>query len=183
MADRKAINAFLNDKLSTLGRDGASAVEAATWLSAANLLDKGAAPDKHLRELLRLGKILGAYQFPNKRWVIVNRSRLPDGIKRVVPLKEAAKMLRMSKASVRQHVQAGTLAPLDFGSSLLYFLEEDLKRFGNEAAGDPYNLLFPDEKKKKQSEIDKLRRQLYYLRSDVRLIAERIEELIRLLDD
>jgi hypothetical protein len=182
MADRKAINAFLNEKLSTLGRDGASAVEAAAWLSAAGLLDKGTSPDKHLRELLRTGKIMGAYQFPNKRWVIVNRSRLPDGIKRVVPIREAVKILRVSKATLKQHVLAGTLTPLDFGSSLLFFLEEDLKQFGDEAAGKPYDLLFPDEKKKKRSEIDKLRRQLYYLRSDVRLIAERIEELIRLLD-
>ena len=182
MADRKAINAFLNEKLSSLGRDGASAVEAATWLSAAGLLDKGASPSKHLRELLRAGKIMAAYQFPNKRWVIINRSRLPDGIKRVIPLKEAAKTLRLSKASMKEHVAAGSLIPLDFGTSLLYFLEEELKRFGSEAAGKPYDLKFPDEKKKKQSEIDKLRRQLYYLRSDVRLIAERIEELIRLLD-
>lgn len=182
MADRKAINAFLDDKLLALGRDGVSAVEAAAWLHEAGLLDKGTAPAKHLRSLLRAGRISGAYQFPNKRWIIVNRSRLPDGIKRVIPLKEAAETLRTSKSSVRQHVAAGTLVPLDFGPSQLFFLEDELKRFASEGAGKPYDLSFPDERKKKQSEIDKLRRQLYYLRSDVRLIAERIEELIRLLD-
>jgi hypothetical protein len=182
MADRRAITSFLDKKLVSLGRDGASAVEAAAWLAAAGLIDKGASPEKHLRELLRTGKISGAYQFPNKRWVIVNRSRLPDGIKRVIPIREAAETLHISEATLRHHVRAGKLAPLDFGSSMLLFLEEEIKRFGSEAEGESYSLLFPDERTKKQSDIDKLRRQLYYLRSDVRLIAERIEELIHLLE-
>jgi hypothetical protein len=182
MVDIKAINALLDKRLASLKRDGASVAEAADWLTNAGLIDKGKSSEKHLRELLRTGRISGAYQFPNKRWVIINRSRLPDGIKRVVPIREAAETLRISEATVRHHVRAGKLAPLDFGPSMLLFLEEEIKRFGSEAAGESYSLLFPDERTKKQSDIDKLRRQLYYLRSDIRLIAERIEELIHLLE-
>ncbi|MBI4720871.1 MAG: hypothetical protein HY770_06550 [Chitinivibrionia bacterium] len=182
MVDIKAINAVLDKRLVSMKRDGVSVLEAADWLAAAGLLDKGKSREKHLRELLRTGRISGAYQFPNKRWVIVNRSRLPDGIKRVVPIKEAAESLRISEASLRHHVRAGKLTPLDFGPAMLFFLEEEIKRFGSEAAGESYSLLFPDERIKKQSDIDKLRRQLYYLRSDIRLIAERIEELINLLE-
>jgi len=182
MIDVKAINSFLEKKLSSLKRDGAPVPEAAAWLAKAKLLAEDKYPVKHLRELLRAGRISGAYQFPNKRWVIVNRSRLPDGIKRVVPIKEAAEMLQVSEATLRHDVRAGNLKPLNFGSSMLLFLEEEIKRFASEASGRPYRLLFPDEKRERQVDIDKLRRQLYYLRSDIRLIAERIEELIRLLD-
>jgi hypothetical protein len=181
MTDIKAINALLQKRLATLKRDGVPVVEAAGWLTKSHLLAEDKSPVDYLRELLRSGKISGAYQFPNKRWVIVNSSRLPDGIKRVVPLKEAAETLGTSEATLRQHVKSQHIKPLSFGSMLL-FLEEEIKRFGNESAGRPYQLLFPDDRRTRQLDIDRLRRQLYYLRSDIRLIAERIEELIRLLD-
>jgi len=147
----------------------------------AGILAKDRSPEEYLRELFRTGKISGAYQFPNKRWVVINRSRLPDGIKRVIPLKEAAETLRISEARIRKHVKEGELKPLDFGSSLLLFHEEEIRAFKH-ATDRTYRMLFPDDGKIKQIDIDKLRRQLYYLRSDIRLIAERIEELIRLLD-
>lgn len=183
MADARAISAFLEKKLATLKRDGAPAVEAAQWLTKAGLLARDKMPEKRLRAFLRAGKIRGAYQFPNKRWVIINRSRLPDGIQRVVPLKEAAETLHISERAIRQHVEAGSLKPLNFGPATLLFLEEEITKFYRNILNRTFRLLFPkDEKELGLGDIDKLRRQLYYLRSDIRLIAERIEELIRLLE-
>ncbi|NIM20123.1 MAG: hypothetical protein GTO51_07815 [Candidatus Latescibacteria bacterium] len=182
MPDAGTISSFLEKKLSSLKRDGVSAVEAARWLVAENILSGETQPLKHLRTLLRAGKIKGAYQFPNKRWVIINRPRLPDGIQRVVPIKEAAVNLRVSEASLRNAVAEGTLKTLNFGSALLLFLEDDLKRYHSDHIERSFRLMFPEDKKQKKTEVNRLKRQLYYLRSDVRLIAERIEELIRLLE-
>jgi len=176
------LNEFIEKKLSSLGRDGVSAVEAAMWLVEAGFLDRSKSPLKRLRGLLRAGKIRGAYQFPNRRWVIVNRSRLPDGIQRVVPLREAAHILGMSKRAVREHARAGRLRPLSFGAAGPFFLEEELRRFYQEHVDRSFHLLFPQQEEALGAvDLDRLRRQLYYLRSDIRLIAERIEELIKLL--
>ncbi len=182
MPDAKAISAFLEKKLSSLNRDGVSAVEAAGWLTTEHLITGEKQPLKQLRSLLRAGKIKGAYQFPNKRWVIINRSRLPDGIQRVVPIKEAAVNLRLSETSLRRAVEQGNLAPLDFGPAIFLFLDDELKRYHKTFVERSYRLMFPEDTKQKKTELVKLKRQLYYLRSDVRLIAERIEELIRLLE-
>jgi hypothetical protein len=182
MATPKAISSFLEKHLNSLKRDGVTAVEAADWLIENNLLTGEKQPHKHLRTLLRAGKIRGAYQFPNKRWVIINRSRLPDGIQRVVPIKEAASNLRVSEASLRLAVQQNQLTQLNFGSSMILFLEKELKQYHREYVEKSYLLELPTGDRQKQSELIKLKRQLYYLRSDVRLIAERIEELIRLLE-
>jgi hypothetical protein len=181
MPDAKAISSFLERKLSSLKRDGVSAVEAAEWLTAENLLAGDKQPHKKLRSLLRAGKIKGAYQFPNKRWVIINRSRLPDGIQRVVPIKEAAFNLKVSAASLRSAVDAGELESLSFGPSMLFFLEDELNRYRQKYIERSYKLMFPKDDRWDKTDVDRLKRQLYYLRSDVRLIAERIEELIRLL--
>lgn len=177
------LNEFLDKKLSSLGRDGVSAVEAASWLVEAGLLDRAKQPIKKLRALLRAGKVKGAYQFPNKRWVIVNRSRLPDGIQRVVPLPEAAQSLGLSHRTLKEHARSGRLKPLNFGSAGPFFLEEELRRFHRENIDRSFRMLFPGEEKELGPvDLDRFRRQLYYLRSDIRLIAERIEELIKLLD-
>lgn len=181
MPDAKAISAFLEKKLSSSKRDGVSAVEGAEWLMAENLLSSKKQPHKRLRALLRAGKIKGAYQFPNKRWVIINRSRLPDGIQRVVPIKEAAINLKVAEASLRNAVDSGVLESLRFGPSMLFFLEEELNRYRQKYIERSYKLMFPKEDRREKTDVDRLKRQLYYLRSDVRLIAERIEELIRLL--
>ena len=181
MPDAKAISTFLEKKLSSMKRDGVSAVEAAGWLTEENLLASNKQPHKNLRTFLRAGKIKGAYQFPNKRWVIINRSRLPDGIQRVVPIKEAAINLRVAEPSLRSAVESGVLKSLKFGPSMLFFLEDDLKRYRQKYIERSYKLLFPKEGRREKTDVDRLKRQLYYLRSDVRLIAERIEDLIRLL--
>lgn len=181
MADAKAISSFIEKKLSSAKRDGVSAVEAAGWLTEQKLLLENKQPHKKLRALLRAGKIKDAYQFPNQRWVIINRSRLPDGIQRVVPIKEAAINLRVAETSLRSAVESGVLKSLSFGPSMMFFLEDDLKRYRQKYIERSYELLFPKEGRREKTDLDRLKRQLYYLRSDVRLIAERIEDLIRLL--
>lgn len=148
----------------------------------AGLLEKDKQPHARLRALLRDGKIKGAYQFPNKRWVVVNSSRFPDGIQRIVPTREAAKALKLSEKSLHQFMAAGDLHPLDFGSTPALFLEDELRRFQQDVIDPSYELDLPSLVKRQKTNIDKLKRQLYYLRSDIRLIGERIEELIRLLE-
>ena len=181
MLDAKAISSFLEKKLSSLKRDGVSAVEAAGWLTEEKLLASNKQPHKKLRTFLRAGKIKVAYQFPNKRWVVINRSRLPDGIQRVVPIKEASINLRVAETSLRSAMESGVLKSLKFGPSMIFFLEDDLKRYRQKYIERSYKLLFPKEGRREKTDVDRLKRQLYYLRSDVRLIAERIEDLIRLL--
>jgi len=181
MPDAKSISSFLERTLSSLKRDGVSAVEAVEWLTSENLLPSKKQPRKQLRILLRAGKIKGAYQFPNKRWVIINRSRLPDGIQRVVPIKEAAINLSVSEESLRNAIDSGAIEPLKFGPGMLFFLEEELGHYRQKYIERSYKLMFPKEDRRDKTDLDRLKRQLYYLRSDVRLIAERIEELIRLL--
>lgn len=182
MFDTRQISSVLQKRLASLRRDGVSVDEAAGWLVESGVLSASAHPTKLLRALLRDGKIRGAYQFPNKRWVVINRMRLPDGIHRVVPVKEAAEWLEVSERSLRRFLEEDKLKSLKFGASVCLFLEDDLKRFRKKFIDRSYELEFPQETRKKRADLDRLRRQLYYLRSDVRLIAERIEELIKLLE-
>ena len=179
--DSKSISRALQKQLTSLKRDGVSAVEAAKWLTEAGILTEKQ-PQKSLRVLLREGKIKGAYQFPNKRWVIVNNHRLPDGVQRVIPIKETARFLRITEDEIHELVSDGRLVALDFGPSPTVFAEEELRRFQGENSRPSYELGFPRDAKRSRADLDKLKRQLYYLRSDIRLIVERVEELIRLLE-
>jgi predicted site-specific integrase-resolvase len=182
MSEAKEISEFLLTKLSTLARDGVSVIEAAEWLNKSGKLSGVNHAQKRLRDLLREGKIKGAYQFPNKRWVIVNRSRLPDGIQRVVPIKEAVKILKISEPRLRRFTQEGKLKSLEFGPAVFVFLEDEIKEFQRKYVERSYGTIIPGVPPSQNTELEKLRRQLYYLRSDFRLIVERIEEMIRLLE-
>ncbi|UCG52772.1 MAG: hypothetical protein JSW58_04260 [Candidatus Latescibacterota bacterium] len=182
MANAKAISGHIQKRLASQKRDGVAAVEATEWLIEAGLLREDRQPHSRLLTLLREGKIKGAYQFPNKRWVVVNSSLFPDGIQRVVPMKEAAKVLKISEKSLRRFTKEEEIRALDFGPTPPLFLEEELRRFRAEVLDPSYELDFVKNFKKGQMDFDKLKRQLYYLRSDIRLIVERIEELIRLLE-
>lgn len=182
MTDAQAMSAHIQKRLAALKRDGVAAGEAADWLLEAGLLAKDKQPHARLLIFLREGKVKGAYQFPNKRWVVVNTSRFPDGIQRVVPIKEAAKSLKISEKSLRGFLKGGGVRSLDFGPTPPLFHEEELRRFHKEALDPAYELDFVKNFKRRKTDYDKLKRQLYYLRSDIRLIGERIEELIRLLE-
>jgi hypothetical protein len=182
MTDAQAMSSLIQKRLALLKRDGVAVGEAADWLLEANLLDKDKQPHTRLLTLLREGKIKGAYQFPNKRWVVVNTSRFPDGIQRVIPLKEAAKSLKSSEKGLRGFLKSGEVRALDFGPSPPLFHEEEIRRFHREVLDPAYELDFVKNAKRGRTDFDKLKRQLYYLRSDVRLMVERIEELIRLLE-
>jgi hypothetical protein len=182
MSDPKAISSHIQKRLAAAKRDGVGAVEASEWLIEAHLIEKDKQPHARLRSLLREGKIKGAYQFPNKRWVIVNGSRFPDGIQRIIPSREAAKALKLSEKSLHQFMTDGDLNALDFGPTPALFLEDELQRFRQDVIDPSYELDLPKLVRKKKTDVDKLKRQLYYLRSDIRLIGERIDELIRLLE-
>jgi hypothetical protein len=182
MANAKAISGHIQKRLGSLNRDGVATVEAAEWLIEADLLEKDKQPHTRLLTLLRVGRIKGAYQFPNKRWVVVNSSRFPDGIQRVVPMKEAAKTLEISEKLLRRFITDGDIKPLDFGETPPLFLEDEIRRFRTRVLDPSYEMAFVKNFKEGQPDFDKLKRQLYYLRSDIRLIVERIEDLIRLLE-
>lgn len=182
MTDAQAMSVHIQKRLAALKRDGVAAGEATDWLLEAGLLARDKQPHTRLLTLLREGKIKGAYQFPNKRWVAVNTSRFPDGIQRVVPIKEAAKSLKISEKSLRGFLKGGAVRALDFGPTPPLFHEEELRRFHKEVLDPAYELDFAKNFKRGKTDHEKLKRQLYYLRSDIRLIVERIEELIRLLE-
>jgi len=182
MSDIQAMSSHIQKRLVSLKRDGVAAGEAAEWLLETSLLEKKKQPHTRLLTLLREGKIKGAYQFPNKRWVVINTSRFPDGIQRVVPIKEAAKSLKISEKSLQGFLKSGAIHALDFGPTPALFHEEELRRFHREVLDPAYELDFIKNSKRPRTDFDKLKRQLYYLRSDIRLIVERIEELIRLLE-
>jgi hypothetical protein len=182
MTDAKAMSGHIQKRLAALKRDGVAVGEAADWLLEADLLAKDKQPHTRLLTFLREGKIKGAYQFPNKRWVVVNTSRFPDGIQRVIPIREAAKSLKISEKSLRGFLKTGSIRSLDFGPTPPLFHEEELRRFHKEVLDPSYELEFVSGFKRGKTDYEKLKRQLYYLRSDIRLIVERIEELIRLLE-
>jgi hypothetical protein len=182
MSDAKAMSAHIQKRLAAAKRDGVAAGEATEWLLEAGLLAKDKQPHTRLLTYLREGKIKGAYQFPNKRWVVINSSRFPDGIQRVVPIKEAARSLKVSESALRGFLRSGRIRSLDFGPTPPLFHEDELRRFHKEVLDPTYELDFVKNLKRGKTDYDKLKRQLYYLRSDIRLIVERIEELIRLLE-
>jgi hypothetical protein len=182
MTDAQAMSAHIQKRLAALKRDGVAVGEATDWLLDAGLLAREKQPHTRLLTLLREGKIKGAYQFPNKRWVVVNTSRFPDGIQRVIPIKEAARSLKITEKSLRGFLKGGAVRSLDFGPTPPLFHEEELRRFHNETLDPAYELEFAQNSKRGKTDYEKLKRQLYYLRSDIRLIVERIEELIRLLE-
>jgi len=182
MTDARAMSSHIQKRLGALKRDGVAVGEATEWLLEAGLLAKDKQPHTRLLTFLREGKIKGAYQFPNKRWVVVNTSHFPDGLQRVIPIKDAAKSLKISEKSLRGFLRAGDVRSLDFGPTPALFHEEELRRFHKEVLDPTYELEFATNLKRGKTDYDKLKRQLYYLRSDIRLIVERIEELIRLLE-
>ena len=77
-ASQREITDFLQRRLAILGREDATAVQAARWLDEAGLLsDSASRPGKPLRDLLRAGKIEHAEQRPsasNGRWFIVSQT-------------------------------------------------------------------------------------------------------------
>jgi hypothetical protein len=182
MTGAQAMSGHIQKRLASAKRDGVGAGEATDWLIEAGLLEKDKQPHSRLLTYLRDGKIKGAYQFPNKRWVLVNTSRFPDGIQRVVPIHEASKSLKIGEKSMRAFLKSGQIRALDFGPTPPLFHEEELRRFHREVLDPAYELEFAKSPKRGRPDFDKLKRQLYYLRSDIRLIGERIEELIRMLE-
>jgi len=182
MVNAKAISSHIQKRLTSLKRDGVAAGEATEWLIEEGLLKENKQPHTRLLTLLREGKIKGAYQFPNKRWVVIRSARFPNGLQRVIPIKEAAKWLKISDKSLRQFLKDDRIKALDFGDTPALFHEDELRRFRTEVLDPSYELEFVKGFKKGQTDLDKLKRQLYYLRSDIRLIVERIEELIRLIE-
>ena len=182
MVNAKAISSHIQKRLTSQKRDGAAAGEVTEWLIEEGLLKENKQPHTRLLTLLRDGKIKGAYQFPNKRWVVIRSARFPDGLQRVIPIKEAAKSLKISEKALRQFLKDGRIKALDFGQTPPLFHEDELRRFRNEVLDPSYDLGLVKGLGKGQTDFDKLKRQLYYLRSDIRLIVERIEELIRLLE-
>ncbi len=182
MVNAKAISGHIQKRLTSLKRDGAAAGEVTEWLIEEDLLKEDKQPHTRLLTLLREGKIKGAYQFPNKRWVVIRSARFPDGLQRVIPIKEAAKWLKISEKALRQFLKDGHIKALDFGQTPALFHEDELKRFQSTVLDPSYELGLVKGLGKGQTDFDKLKRQLYYLRSDIRLIVERIEELIRLLE-
>jgi hypothetical protein len=79
VTDPEAISTFLQDRLTRIGVDEVSAVEAAVWLHESGLLrDSDSRPGLPLRNLLRKGVISAAEQRPprpNGRWFIVRAGR------------------------------------------------------------------------------------------------------------
>ena len=71
MSDVDLINRYLQLVLDLKGQDSATAVEAARWLDAVELLkDSDTRPGKPLRDLLRAGQIIGQRQEANTHWFI-----------------------------------------------------------------------------------------------------------------
>ena len=60
------------------------------------------------------------------------------------------------------------------------FSEDEIRRFRKKHRQDELNL--PGVVRKKTPRLDRLKRELYYLKSDIRGLAERIDELIKMLE-
>jgi hypothetical protein len=96
MATIAEINRFLAQKIVDENITEIDAVSAARWLDKAGLLkDSAHRLGLPLRKHLRAGKINGAYQYPNHRWVIRRSSK-----ESIFSVKEAANDLGLSEHAI-----------------------------------------------------------------------------------
>lgn len=109
------INNFIQSKLKELNKEQISAVKMAGYLDEAELLsDSSSRPGLPLRRLLRAGKIIGAEQLPNKRWLIKHCSG-----EELYSVSEAAAELRVTPQAVHAMVQENRIKHERLGKSIV----------------------------------------------------------------
>jgi len=111
LASVAEINRYLSQKFEDEGNTEIDAITAGRWLNERGLLkDSGQRPGLPLRKLLRAGKINGAYQYPNRRWVIRQSNK-----EIAYSVKEAATELGLTEHAIYQRIERGLLKPEKLG--------------------------------------------------------------------
>ena len=101
MASVTEINNYLQTRLKELKLQEVDAVTAASWLEEAELLkDSQHRPGLPLRRHLRANQIIGAHQYPNRRWVIRQ-----SGKEKQYTVSEAAQKLGVTEQTIYNWIE------------------------------------------------------------------------------
>ena len=161
------INRFLQEKIRELGVAEIEAVPAAALLEQKGLLnDSQHRKGLPLRKLLRAGRIKGAYQYPNARWVIRKTSS-----EDMYSVKEAAKMLGLSEKAIYKRLEKGLTQHEILGEKSLVIPESEI--------------LKEKQQRSPQTEIydtAQFTYQLTRLKQNVRDISDQLQTIIRQID-
>lgn len=168
MATISEINNFLQSHLNQSEEKSLSATEAAHLLDEAGLLkDSAHRPGLPLRRHLRAGKIMGAKQEPNKRWII-QATNDP----KMYSVKEAAEELEISQQAVRQRIDSGKIEPFELGNKkLISEMELRKERIQRGLEEKPFSV----------EAKDSIKREIMAIRFEAENILNRIDSLEKLL--
>ena len=121
------VNNFIQDKLKELGGEEITTVVMAELLEKAGILkDSKHRPGLPLRNYLRAGRIEGAYQYPNKRWVI-----RPIDRETKLTVKQAADELEITEHALYKRIERGSIVPEKIGERISIPVSE-LEKSGSE---------------------------------------------------
>jgi predicted DNA-binding transcriptional regulator AlpA len=124
MAVPAEINRFLAQKIDDENINEIDAVSAARWLDEAGLLkDSTHHPGLPLRKHLRAGKINGAYQYPNRRWVIRRSNK-----ESIFSVKEAANELGLTEHAIYKRIERGLIKPEILGEKSIVIPKSEIIR-------------------------------------------------------
>jgi hypothetical protein len=161
------INRFLQEKLRELGKAEIEAVPAAALLDQQGLLsDSQHRRGLPLRKLLRAGKIKGAYQYPNARWVI----RKTTG-EDMYSVKEAARELGLSENAIYKRLEKGLIKYEVLGEKSMMIPASEIELEKQQRSGEDTNF-----------NNEQLVYQLGLLKRSVQDITERMQTVVRHID-
>jgi predicted DNA-binding transcriptional regulator AlpA len=124
LASAAEINRYLSQKLENGNIEEIDAVSAAQLLHDEGLLkDSVHRRGLPLRKLLRAGKIHGAHQYPNRRWVIRRSSK-----ESIFSVKEAASELGLTQHAIYKRIERGLIKPEILGEKTIVIPRSEIIR-------------------------------------------------------
>jgi hypothetical protein len=128
LASFTEINRHLAEYLKKENLPEIDLITASRWLHKEGFLkDAKERPGLPLRKLLRSGKIDGAHQYPNRRWVIRQTDKEP-----AYSVKEAAAELGLSEHAIYKRIARGLLKPQNLGPKSFVIPKSEILRQQNE---------------------------------------------------
>jgi hypothetical protein len=186
LASISEINRYFYQKLRDENIDEIDLITAARWLDEQGLLkDALQRPGLPLRKMLRSGKINGAFQYPNRRWVIRKSAKEPG-----YSVKEAAAELGLSEHAIYKRIERGLLIPEKFGPKSFVISREELLRQQKEysPAERTVQSVHPDDQKQRSAQpfasgtlpsdqISSIKQQLLNLQSQLIRVITNLDHL------
>lgn len=171
MASHTEINRYLAQRLMDENSDEIDLITAAKWLNDQGVLkDSLQRPGLPLRKLLRAGKINGAFQYPNRRWVIRHSKK-----ETAYSVKEAAEELGLSEHAIYKRIERGLLKPEKLGPKTIVISKSELLR--QQIEHQPAQHMEPGAPLHDQ--ISSLKQQIVHLQSQLSQVSTKVDQLDR----